>query len=522
MIEFLPPRDGVFGESGTPDFVGFDGDDTDDFGDEPPRSRWLTALAVIGVTGLLAGGVIAAAPWDSDQTATPATTTTPPTTTPPPTTAPRSTTTTEPSLPPGVSAAIPGMLATEPGPYVLFFAESIDDENKYDLLDSLDPIEVWMSPDASRNAGRWVVIDSRETSSDVQALRRDATRVDAGTRPALLIARPDGVVEIEVPVTDGVPFSVSGFGLTLPELIRIASTVRIDAREIDHGDLLAPGGPFDGLEQRVADDVAWFPGGFSNSTPDAISAYVDESGSGWIQVSVDAPDPTTQLLDELIGLTPVQTSTLSLRGLSGWFSLSKRFDLVTVVRSDVNRGFGFVTFALRDRRIVTVAGQIGIDELLSFAAQLELAEPGDWRDAVIDASEAGGRERQGSPPTVIGESALGEWQAQIYGSGGSAWVAINGRELSMGETFDPETGPHLTSYRSVDKTFVLATNTWPNTARRVVIAQPGVEPQELALAQIQNSAMYALVAELDAALPYTVQWLDADGVAVPGPTVADP
>ncbi len=521
MIEFLPPRDGAFGDFDAPDFVGFDGDATDDFGDEPPRSRWLTALAVIGVTGLLAGGVIAAAPWDGDQTATPTTSTTPPTTTPPLTTSPRVTTTTEPSLPPGVSANIPGMLATDPAPYVLVFAESIDDGNKYDVLGSLDPIEVWMSPDASRSAGRWVVIDSRETSSDVQALRRDATRVDAGTRPALLIARPDGVVEIEVPVSDGVPFSVSGFGLTLPELIRIASTVRIDARGIDHGDLLAAGGPFDGLQQRVAEDVAWNPGGFSNSTPDAISAYVDESGSKWIQVSVDAPDSRTQLLDELIGLTPVQKSTLSLRGLSGMFSLSERFDSVKVVRSDVNVGISFITFGLPDRRIVTVAGQIDVDELLSFAAQLELAEPGDWRDAVIEASEAGGVGTQGSPPTIIGESALGEWQAQIYGSVGSWWVAINGRALSMGELFAPETGPRLTSYRSIDKTFILVTNTWPNEGRRVLIVQAG-QGAALALVQIQDSPLYALVAELDATLPYTVQWLDADGGPVPGPELATP
>lgn len=519
MIEFLPPRDGVFGEAEVADFVGFDGDASEAFEDEPPRSRWLTALAVVGVTGLIAGGVIAAAPWDGEDVATPPTTTVPPTV--PPTTAPLPTTTTEPGLPPGVSADVPGMLPIGPTSFVLVFAESISDANKYEVLGSLDPIEVWMSSDASRNAGRWIVIDSRETSSDVQSLRRDATRVEAGIRPALLVARPDGVIEIEVPVSDGVPFSISGFGVGLPELIRVASTVRVDARGIDHGDLLAPGGPFDGLDRRVAEDVAWSPGGFSNSTPDAISAFVDGTGGEWIQVSVDAPDPTTQLLDELTGMTPVDPATLSLPGLEGLYSLSGRFDSVKVVRSDVVVGIGFVTFALRDGRVVTVAGQIESDELLAFAAKLELAEPDGWTDAVIEASDAGVNQ-QGSPPVNIGESALGEWQAQIYGSSSALWVAINGRYISMGETLDPEIGPHLTVYRSIDKALIFITNTWPNVGRRVVITQPGLEPQDLPLVQIPDSPLSALVVELDATLPYTVQWLDADGVLVPGPEVATP
>ena len=35
MIEFLPPRDGAFGDRDAADFVGLDGFDDDDFDDEP-------------------------------------------------------------------------------------------------------------------------------------------------------------------------------------------------------------------------------------------------------------------------------------------------------------------------------------------------------------------------------------------------------------------------------------------------------------------------------------------------------
>jgi hypothetical protein len=57
VIEFLPPRDHAFGEADAADFVGLDGSDDTAFEDQPPRSRWLTVLAVVGVTGLLALGI---------------------------------------------------------------------------------------------------------------------------------------------------------------------------------------------------------------------------------------------------------------------------------------------------------------------------------------------------------------------------------------------------------------------------------------------------------------------------------
>ncbi len=521
MIEFLPPRDGAFGESDTPDFVGFDGDDTDDFGDEPPRSRWLTALAVVGVTGLLAGGVLAAAPWDNDPAATPTTTTTP-TTTPPPTTAPRTTTTTEPSLPSGlpsgISADIPGMLPAGPTRYVLGWAQSFVDQSE--PTRSGDPIEVWMSPDASRATGRWIVIDALETGGN-EWLGRDAVRVDAGTRPALVIEHPDGVVQIEVepPTGDGAPFSVSGFGLGLPELIRIASTVRVDASAIDVGDLLAPGGPFDGLELRASDNVAWIPGGFSYSTPEAMSGFTDESGIGiGIQVSVNPADPTSVLLDGLIGLSRVEASTLSLPGLTGLFALSERFDSVAVDRSDVLIGVNVVRFALPDSRMVTVIGQIDVDDLLAFAAQLELATPEEWESAIIGTLDLGDGLQAGPQVDVqIGGSPLGDWQAQVYGWRDSFQLNIFGPNFYVSESLEQQLGPRLTIYRSIDRAFLVATNTWPDPGRRVIITQPGLEPNDVPLVPVGDTALHALVVELNPSLPYEVQWLDRWGAPSPGP-----
>lgn len=74
MIEFVTPRDGAFGASDLADFVGFDGEQAAEFGDEPPRSKWLVAMAGVVVTGLIGVGIIAAAPWGSTPDAAPTTT----------------------------------------------------------------------------------------------------------------------------------------------------------------------------------------------------------------------------------------------------------------------------------------------------------------------------------------------------------------------------------------------------------------------------------------------------------------
>ncbi len=422
------------------------------------------------------------------------------------------------------------MLPAGPTSYVLGWAQSFVDQFEADTFG--DPIEVWMSPDASRGTGRWIVIDALETGLN-ELLRRDAVRVDAVARPALVIEHPDGVVEIEVepPTGDGGPFSISGFGVGLPELIRIASTIRIGARaidapqidapEIDMGDLLAPGGPFDGLELRASDDVAWTPGGFSNSTPEAMSGFTDESGSAWIQVSVDPADPMTQLLDELIGLSPVDPSTLSLPGLTGLFALSERFDSVTVARSDTIDGLKVVGFALPDGRIVRAIGQVDIDDLLAFAGQLELATSEEWKSAIIDTLDGGDGLQVGPQLDVqVGESPLGDWQAQVYGSWDSLQLNIFGQSFYVSESLEQQLGPRLTIYRSIDRALLVVTNTWPNQGRRVVITQPGLDPQEVPLVPVGDTALHALVVELDASLPYEVQWLDRWGAPVPGPAQA--
>lgn len=513
MIEFLPPREGAFGSGEEVDFVGFDGDDDGGFDDEPPRSRWLTALAVVGVTALLAGGVIAAAPWDGEEVSTPPTTV--PATT---TTAPRTSTTSvapEPTLPAGFETDPPGMLLAGPSSFQLSGAQS----NQGYSAGAGDPLEVWMSPDAARTNGRWVVIDSREMFGDFGTLRRGGVRIDAGGRRALMTVAVDGVVEVELPPVDGVGFTVTSFGLDLAEVARIAATVTIDARGIDHGDLLDPGGPFDGLEPRIAEDVEWYPWGGSVGQPDAWSIFVDPAAGLWLQVTVDRPTPMERLLTDLVNTAPIDVATLDPDELAGLATLTERVADPSTVRisTDVHEtSFRVVQFALDDGQVVTAAGPVDLDDLLEMSAQLELATPDEWREASIETMNGPGVEPEYEPPTEIGDGGDGteRWTAQIDG----IWFSIGGPDYYASSPFEPVSGPTVTAYRSLDHAFLLVTNTWPNDGLRVVVEQQGLEPQELDLRQVGDTPVYAGAAEIDGDLPVAISWFALDGTPVEGPT----
>ena len=74
------------------------------------------------------------------------------------------------------------------------------------------------------------------------------------------------------------------------------------------------------------------------------------------------------------------------------------------------------------------------------------------------------------------------------------------------------------AYRSLDHAFLLVTNTWPNDGLRVVVEQPGLEPQESDLRQVGDTPVYAAALQIDGDLPVAISWFDLDGAPVGGPT----
>ncbi|MCX6519462.1 MAG: hypothetical protein NTZ21_02210 [Actinobacteria bacterium] len=255
LIEFLPPDERAFGPADGVDgpgevFVGFDGDAWDDTDDDEPASRWLPVLAGIAVVGLLAGGVVAAAPWSGDTDATPpSTTTTTPTT---PTTlvapAPLTTATAQP-----VDPSRTGWLL-DPVPTGLTAAFFARGDDRVD--DSIGWGEVWAEADATRTSGRWFSV-LLEPFASWDPSTPEWFRVDVGGRNGHASVDPDGVVSLSFDAgqTDASRLvTIDAFGLGLTRMIELADSMSIvddrpqlvDDRPSFDADLL------DGLEQVAA------------------------------------------------------------------------------------------------------------------------------------------------------------------------------------------------------------------------------------------------------------------------------
>jgi hypothetical protein len=328
----------------------------------------------------------------------------------------------------------------------------------------------------------------------------------------------DGVVEVEIPQGDSGGFAVTSFGLELAEIARIAATLSVDARGIDPGDLLDPGGPFDGLELRAAESIDWYPWGGTVGQPDAWSYFVDTATNTWVQVMLRRPTPTEQLLTDLVAVVPVDVATLDPEELAGLAVLTERVaDAGTLaVATDAQElPYHIVMFALPDGQLVTVTSPTDLADVLEVSAQLELATPDAWREAALDTMNGDGLGGDTSRPTVIGGGFSMGWTVELHPDWG---LSIGGTDHIFNSPFDPVSGPTATAYRSIEHAYLVVTNTWPNDGLRVVVEQPGLEPQEADLRQLGDTPVYAAALQIDGDLPVTISWFALDGEPVDGPT----
>lgn len=242
MIEFLPPREDAFGERDVADFVGVDGGDAGWDDDEPPRSRWLTAVATVGVLGLLVGGVVAAAPWSGDDQATPPT---PPSTTPTSTTPATATTvdTSDDRLPEWMDDGIPGYVLPENVGLELGYAVSYPGQ-----MWTGDVIDVWGTPDAARDAGTWLAVDSMSSDGDFLSLFPDATRIEVDDTTMLVRTDVDGVTHLVVDPPARTRFELVSRGIGLDRLLAVAAGVDAGRSRIKYDPgLVASDGSLEGL-----------------------------------------------------------------------------------------------------------------------------------------------------------------------------------------------------------------------------------------------------------------------------------
>ncbi len=528
MIEFVTPRDGAFGASDMAAFVGFDGQQADEFGDEPPRSAWLMAMAAVIVTALIGVGIIAAAPWDSTPQSAPATSA-------PGATAgvtagaePATTNivvaesaTVEPTLPQVDGApTTPGLLLGDSDDLQLTGVYSYP--AGVDSSGQVGSIDLWSTPDATRTAGRWLAIASTAGQGGYEALVADAVRVDLGGRPALLSTSADGVFTMHFTSINDTPFEMAGFGMSIDELVRIATTVTA-GRSIDYGDLTSPGAPLElfALPTQLGAPL-WSGIALSMiGTPESSASYLDRRGGGWVGVQTAAATPEATRLAELVLPSWTAADKLGI-GRTTVVTTPAGVQRSVALGSLPGTGIGAIAQWIDDGRVTTVlADTTTPQELLALVAGARQSEPGEWSE-LVQRSQRGELEVDDTSmllSTQIGQGTL---------TGGRGWQASTrpGVLELVGDNFgggfislqDPP--PALRTYSTPTATFVVATWQWPSeptgTLRVRLTATDGtaVDPVDVPMVVLGQSITYMGAHGFSEAPDGTAEILDVNGTIV--------
>ncbi len=517
VIEFVPPRDGAFGHAETADFVGFDGADSAASDDEPPRSPWLTGLAVAGVIALIAGGSFAAAPWKDDSVAAPPTSSMPTTTDTIAATASRVASSAARGLPDGVVTTPAGWVLDQPGRFIAVGAQS-----NGSFVGPGDAYDLWRDTLASRTTGAFIAIDSQFLLNGVETMRKGGVRIMVGDRPALLWTAPDGVVEIQVATPTGLIVITSG-GVGLTDLVTIAATVNADVRDRNtldyHGIDEAADGPFAGLIRVVNGGTEVYPGADQVGTALSWTSYVDPRDGDYVELRVLATGRDEQLINDLVLSRPLTEDA---------YGPDDAATVDRLIRSGRNMQLRITTsgndrliarMQLGDDTQLLVTGDVELHELLDIVGRVQPAAPETWRALLLDTMNGVdlALDHEWAPLFFSGEGPA-NWQATVY----DGRFDIGADDSWSSNAFSHGSGPELTEYRTIERALLRATTTFPDSARSIVVTQAGHDQIAASLIEFDRSAVFVAVIELDAALPYTVQWLDADGVPVPGPEVATP
>ena len=493
MIEFLPPRDHAFGEADAADFVGLDGADDTAFDDERPRSRWLTVLAVVGVTGLLAGGVLAAAPWESDDTAA-----VPPATTVdrelgPPADAPVAVD--DPTMP-DLATGTPGWLPRSTSRFELVRAAS-----NSGFVPGGEALFMWTSVNATRTSGRWVVVDQRGASA-YRDLMRNATVIDVGGKPGLLAESDDGVVELRVHPPAGDDYAVIAFGLGLDELLTVAASV-----ERTVGGIAVPdewtqpdGAPVDGVSFVLDGQVDWAPGSIRSHPPDTWATFIDPATSESIIVARSGLTIDTILVDEYLLRVPIEVDTLDRPTRALLAEMSSQGRTVDLFTSAHDTGIVGARWFDGTGLEVVAEGTLATAELVRFVADLGQASTDDWADAIALESDPAW-----VAPTALGEAIDGSWNAGAT----DAWYYLESGGSFTNRTWPPEQGRTTTTFHSFDHAFVLATDAG-GEAHSVVITRASGSSTN-ALTPIDGSERSTAVVQIPPDEPFEVTWLDGNG-----------
>lgn len=525
MIEFVPPREGAFGDADPAEFVGVDVDDHA-FEDEPSSPRWPAAIAGLAVAALLAGGVLAAAPWDVDPEATPPTVPSVPTTDPASEragsvdeagglggTAERG----DPLVPDSLEFAAPWLLPEDDG-WVLNASFANDGSTSRG-----DAFRFLTVEGSTRTSGRWLAFDALDPG-EPSPMRRDATRIDLdgavaeadggrgdGRRVALVSSTDDGVTELIVeraPGTTARRFVVTGFGWSLEQLVAIAGGTDLVGGRFEHVPaLIESDGLLDGLRVAFDGTSDWYVSQPRAATPYSWASYARPGEFEFVTVTVEPLAMPTVFIDEFVLQMPIDTDSLRRAERAALAELASNGRRVTLFESAAVRGVVGATWFDGDGHRVAVVGTVPVHELLDLVAALEPVTIDEWQAATS-------RRPPSDPfpnPVIVGGGDGSSWGAQVIGG----WLVIygSGGEVAS-EVWTPPAGRATTVYASATDRYVVITDADGLATRAVVRHGPdgGVE-EETTLTRVGDHGSIAVI-RVDHDHPFDVTWFAADGTAL--------
>ena len=478
-------------------------DDTDAFGDRAHNTtiqdtggpRWVGPVAAIALLALLGYGVATSASSGAPKAApAPSTTVHTPTST-----LPAPTTTAEP--PP----AVPYYDADPSRDFSIQFAEFHELGGEYS---NRGTYQLWATPNSTAGSGSWFSVEIVFAGSP-STYAVDAYRVQAGEQSIAISHMPTGQSVAQFSVNRSVAVTLTSFGRSDEDLVRLAQSVTVEGLEIKLSDpAVIPD------YQLITTVPPWVA---VQGIPIELIYYASKNDvNGGIGLTVAPRQPAGQggaTLDRQIALRFFldQPSTFEVDGhvaVAGEVTGQRDLALATWIAGD---------------HVVTISGYMPVDELTALARTVHQVTKDQWDGMTFQAarytSDNNFGEYEESPSTQVafGTDAESEpWTVEV-----SVLTFPNQQQVSWkwdGNRFDSEAGAAATIRTVVEgrRTYVLAD--LPRAVAptgQLQITRAGLDPLLVPFNDVDAglNRTFAAYAFSEPA-PFTAQILGADGAVL--------
>jgi hypothetical protein len=480
-----------------------DDDDTDPFGDRASDTaiddvsgrRWVGPVAAAALVAIIGYGVVTSASSTSIPKVAPVTSIPP---------APRTT------LPPAPTTTIappvvPYYSADPPREFSVQYAQYVDPGHQFSPSGSY---QLWATPDASGTNGSWFSIYSLSDGSSL-LYAVDAYRVQPSDQPMAISHNSTGHSVVQFSVNSSVSITLTAFGWSDPDLVRLAQSIVADGENVSLAD------------------------------PSLIDGYqLVTSVQPWVAVQ---GNPAEQLFyasntnpDRGIGVTVALRPPTNAGGATLDRQIALRFLLDHATPFDVDghmavagvttdqRDFALASWISGDH-IVTVSAAMSVPELIAVARTVHEVSFEAWNGmqfqaARYDSDNNFGNYQESKPlPVSFGTDATGQaWSIQV-----SIATYPKHREVTWhwdGNLFGGRVDDTATIHTLVDnnRTYVLAVLPRAVAATaQLTIARDGLDPVTVPFSDTDGSFDRTFSAyAFSEPTTYTAQIIGEDGAVL--------